>query len=125
MAYQLKEDFRSIDESSTTVTEGKERFEKWLTKAQFVYGQILQTIRTHLPEICNYFIGRTTSGVMEGINNRIKLIKRQAYGFWLSWICGSNCIERYAFFLARGAETLVRLKHKLCLSPNTQENLAF
>ncbi|APB33084.1 hypothetical protein GlitD10_0770 [Gloeomargarita lithophora Alchichica-D10] len=27
------------------------------------------------------FSYRTTSGVMEGINNRIKLIKRQAYGF--------------------------------------------
>ncbi len=31
--------------------------------------------------ICNYFISRSTSGVMEGINNRIKLIMRQAYGF--------------------------------------------
>jgi transposase len=81
MAYQLKEDFRSIYESSTTVVGGKERFEKWLTKAHSVYGKILQTIRTHLPAICNYFISRTTSGVMEGINNRIKLIKRQAYGF--------------------------------------------
>ncbi|WP_390889382.1 transposase [Leptodesmis sichuanensis] len=29
----------------------------------------------------NYFRNRTTSGAMEGINNRIKLIKRQAYGF--------------------------------------------
>jgi len=26
------------------------------------------------------------------------------------------------FSVARGAETLVRLKYKLCLSPNTQEN---
>jgi hypothetical protein len=34
-----------------------------------------------LDSICNYFISRTTSGVMEGINNRLKLIKRQAYGF--------------------------------------------
>ncbi|WAS06706.1 transposase [Gloeomargaritales cyanobacterium VI4D9] len=42
---------------------------------------MLQTIRTHLPGICNYFISRTTSGVMEGINNRIKFIKRQAHGF--------------------------------------------
>ncbi|MBD2484408.1 transposase, partial [Planktothrix sp. FACHB-1365] len=28
-----------------------------------------------------YFINRTTSGVMEGLNNRIKLILRQSYGF--------------------------------------------
>ncbi len=26
-------------------------------------------------------MNRTTSGVMEGINNKIKLIKRQGYGF--------------------------------------------
>ena len=31
--------------------------------------------------ICNYFHERVTSGLMEGINNKIKLIKRQAYGF--------------------------------------------
>jgi len=26
-------------------------------------------------------LSRTTNGAMEGINNRLKLIKRQAYGF--------------------------------------------
>jgi transposase len=31
--------------------------------------------------ICNYFMSRTTSGVMEGINNKAKLILRQGYGF--------------------------------------------
>lgn len=31
--------------------------------------------------ICNYFYERVTSGMMEGINNKIKLLKRQAYGF--------------------------------------------
>ncbi|HEY9302316.1 MAG TPA: transposase, partial [Phormidium sp.] len=35
----------------------------------------------HLVPICNYFVSRTTSGVMEGINNKIKLILRQSYGF--------------------------------------------
>ncbi|WP_448562683.1 transposase [Trichothermofontia sp.] len=29
----------------------------------------------------NHFISRTTSGMMEGMNNKLKLIKRQAYGF--------------------------------------------
>ena len=28
-----------------------------------------------------YFYDRTTNGKMEGINNKIKVIKRQAYGF--------------------------------------------
>ena len=80
-AYQWKEEFRDIYDPSTTVSEGKLRLEKWLDKAQAVYSDAIPTIRNHLDGICNYFINRTTSGVMEGINNRIKLIKRQAYGF--------------------------------------------
>jgi len=45
------------------------------------FYQVSQTIRQHLEGICHYFMNRTTSGVMEGINNKIKLIKRQGYGF--------------------------------------------
>lgn len=80
-AYEWKEEFREIYETSTTVEEGKIRLQQWLCKAQAVYCDAITTIRNHLEGICNYFIHRTTSGVMEGINNRIKLIKRQAYGF--------------------------------------------
>ncbi|MEL7034075.1 MAG: transposase [Cyanobacteria bacterium J06592_8] len=32
-------------------------------------------------EICHYFVNLTTSGAMEGLNNKIKLILRQSYGF--------------------------------------------
>jgi transposase len=38
-------------------------------------------VEAHLTEIANYFHQRTTSGVTEGINTRIKLILRQSYGF--------------------------------------------
>lgn len=80
-AYQWKEEFRSIYEECLTVEEGKEKIEKWLKKAQKIYTDVITTVRNHLDGICNYFRNRTTSGAMEGINNRIKLIKRQAYGF--------------------------------------------
>lgn len=80
-AYDLKEEFRDIYETSTSVEEGKKRIGKWLIKAQFIFSDAVKTIQNHLEGICNYFFSRTTSGVMEGINNRIKLIKRQAYGF--------------------------------------------
>ena len=81
MPYQYKEEFRQIYETSQTVEEGKERFTNWLKAAAQVYGQVLQTIHNHLNSICNYFLSRASSGVMEGINNKIKQIKRQAYGF--------------------------------------------
>lgn len=80
-AYELKEDFRKIYEKQLTVEEGEHEFKQWLRKAGKVYSDVISTIKRHLPEICNYFKSRTTNGVMEGINNRIKLIKRQAYGF--------------------------------------------
>jgi transposase len=80
-AYRWKEEFRAIYEQPLTVEEGKCQIQKWLEKAGTVYGEVITTIRNHLDGISNYFRNRTTSGVMEGINNRIKLIKRQGYGF--------------------------------------------
>ncbi|MGB5968242.1 MAG: transposase, partial [Spirulinaceae cyanobacterium] len=39
------------------------------------------TIRRWMGEIIAYFDSRTTQGVVEGINNKLKLIKRRGYGF--------------------------------------------
>jgi len=81
IAYEMKEEFREIYETSQTVQSGLNRMKKWLAQAQVFYPKAVQTIRDHLEGICNYFISRTTSGVMEGINNKAKLIMRQGYGF--------------------------------------------
>ncbi|MBE9121345.1 transposase [Tychonema sp. LEGE 07199] len=35
----------------------------------------------HIDGICNYLLNRTRSGCRSEINNRLKVIKRQAYGF--------------------------------------------
>ena len=80
-AYELKEEFREIYETSTTVKIGQKRFKQWLTYARYFFSQTAQTIEKYLKEICHYFINRTTSGAMEGLNNKIKLILRQSYGF--------------------------------------------
>jgi transposase len=80
-AYRWKEEFRAIYEQPLTVEEGKRQIQGCLDKARAVYSEAITTIRNHLDGISNYFRNRTTSGAMEGINNRIKLIKRQAYGF--------------------------------------------
>ena len=80
-AYQWKEELRAIYEKRLTVEEGKCQIKQWLNQARSIYCEVITTIHSHLDGICNYFRNRTTNGVMEGINNRIKLIKRQAYGF--------------------------------------------
>ena len=81
IAYELKEELRDIYETSTTVKMGYRRLKKWLVIARIIFGQTAQTLEKHIQAICHYFVNRTTSGVMEGINNKIKLIIRQSYGF--------------------------------------------
>ncbi|HAX74510.1 MAG TPA: hypothetical protein DCY88_01405 [Cyanobacteria bacterium UBA11372] len=78
---EIKEEFREIYETSTTVKMGLGKMKKWLSYAEIILGEVAQTIRHHLADIGNYFISRTTSGVIEGINNKIKLILRHGYGF--------------------------------------------
>lgn len=80
-AYEFKESFRAIYEDKKGREEGKTAILDWLKNARKVYGSVIGTIRNHLDYICNYFLNRTTNSPMEGINNRLKLIKRQAYGF--------------------------------------------
>lgn len=81
IAYELKEEFRQIYQTARTPESGKHRFQTWLHHAQALYQESCQSIRDHLDGICNYFISHSSSGTIEGINNRIKLIKRQGYGF--------------------------------------------
>jgi transposase len=81
IADEMKEELREIYETSTTVQAGLKAMKNWLAQAEVFYGKTVRTIRKHLVGICNYFINRTTSGVMEGINNKAKLIMRQGYGF--------------------------------------------
>lgn len=81
IAYEMKEKFREIYETNLTVKEGQNKIKEWLNHAQVFFRESASTIENHLEGICNYFLHRTTSGVMSGINNRIKLIMRQGYGF--------------------------------------------
>lgn len=80
-AYEYKEEFRQIYETSQTVLSGQKRFQEWLQKARKIYGKVIQSITEHMPTICNYFISHSNSETMEEINKKIKLIKRQSYGF--------------------------------------------
>jgi transposase len=81
IAHELKEELMAIYNSDITASGGMRRMKKWLVSAKVIFGSAADTIKYHIKEICNYFNNRTTSGVTEGINTRIKLITRQSYGF--------------------------------------------
>ncbi|MDM8526026.1 transposase, partial [Desulfococcaceae bacterium HSG8] len=44
------------------------------------FDSFLKTLEKNFGEITNYFISRQTSGFVEGLNNKIKVIKRRCYG---------------------------------------------
>ena len=54
---------------------------RWLLEAKKYFPDSQNTIIRWLDEIIAYFDYKTTSGVVEGINNKLKLIKGSAYGF--------------------------------------------
>jgi transposase len=54
---------------------------KRVTKSNLsCFNTFLKTLSNWLDEIANYFISRLTSAFVEGLNNKIKVIKRRCYG---------------------------------------------
>ena len=81
IARELKEELIMTYNSNITASGGMRTIKKRLISARVVFSSGADTIDSHIDEICNYFNHRTTSGVTEGINTRIKLIIRHSYGF--------------------------------------------
>lgn len=79
--YDLKEEFREIFETAKDWGEGTLRLLDWLIEAQADFQKSTGTIRRWFGEILRYFEQGTTNGVVEGINNKLKLVKRSGYGF--------------------------------------------
>ena len=46
------------------------------------FKTFLSTLDKWRNEITNYFLARHTSGFVEGLNNKIKVIKRRCYGIF-------------------------------------------
>ena len=79
--HELKEKLRDIFEKNHNWLSGLCKLGSWLLSAVNYFPKSYQTILRWLAEIIAYFDNRTTNGVVEGINNKLKLIKRSAYGF--------------------------------------------
>jgi transposase len=79
--HELKEEIRNFFEQSDNWLTGLLKLGIWLASAKKYFPDSQKTIIRWLDEIIGYFDNRTTSGVVEGINNKLKLIKRSAYGF--------------------------------------------
>lgn len=79
--HSLKEKLRNIFETSENWSEGLLNLADWLKDISKHFPKSFGTIKRWIGEIIAYFDERTTQGVVEGINNKLKLIKRRAFGF--------------------------------------------
>lgn len=82
--YLLKEDLRLFWEQDSR-DKAQAFIETWLEEARSVgnchLDKIADTIENHLEGILNYYDCPITTGPLEGINNKIKVLKRTAYGY--------------------------------------------
>lgn len=79
--HALKEQFRDIFETTKSWGDSITKLLDWMYDALSYFPKSLGTIVRWFGEIVGYFDGKTTSGTVEGINNKLKLIKRLGYGF--------------------------------------------
>lgn len=84
--HKLKEDFRRIFENETSRSKAKAKLDAWKQRVKRTqlksFDSFLVTLDNWEEWILNYFSsGKVTNGVVEGINNKLKLIKRRAYGY--------------------------------------------
>ena len=84
LAYDFREELTAIFEQDLTKTQAADAIKAWRQAVQTspltCFDPFLTTLDTYLDEITNYFLHRDSSGFVEGLNNKIKVLKRRCYG---------------------------------------------
>jgi transposase len=82
--YTMKEQFRDFWEKPN-IAEAIVFLDAWCTDADNSgikqLKKVAKTLMDHSHGLLNFFYHRISCGLIEGINNKIKTLKRQAYGF--------------------------------------------
>ena len=84
MAYDFCQELTGIFNREMTKGQGKKQLKDWMkrvTESELsCFNRFIKTLSNLLDEVANYFLSRLTSGFVEGLNNKIKVIKRRCYG---------------------------------------------
>jgi len=82
--YELSQNLTNIFNGDNTKAEGIMKMKQWIKDVKEsglnVFDDFVWTLENWMDEISNYFEKRLTSGFVEGLNNKIKVIKRRCYG---------------------------------------------
>ncbi len=83
-AYTFREQLTAIFNQELSLVDAEAQLLSWIRKVEAskldTFDGFIQTLNNHWQSILNYFGQRITSGFVEGLNNKIKTIKRRCYG---------------------------------------------
>jgi transposase len=83
-AYCLRQVLTGIFNSDLTKDRATEAIQKWCDQVRAgslrCFDTFLTTVENWREEITNYFLHRQNSGFVEGLNNKLKVLKRRCYG---------------------------------------------
>ncbi len=84
--YVFRETLTAIFNSLLSEEQAVSKLEAWIAQVQAqglsCFDPFIKTLQKWITEISHYFIQRQSSGFVEGLNNKIKVIKRRCYGIY-------------------------------------------
>ena len=83
-AYTLREQLTTIFDTARSKADGLWRIRCWRRRVEksglTCFDSFLSLLDSWLDRIANYFINHQTSAFVEGLNNKLKVLKRRCYG---------------------------------------------
>jgi len=84
LAYALSQELTAIFNQTLSRRQAQHNIKVWRKRVKAsdltCFKGFLKTLGKYLKDILNYFLDRHTSGFVEGLNNKIKVMKRRCYG---------------------------------------------
>jgi transposase len=85
-AYVLQQQLTAIFDRPLTQIKAKHRLAAWIQQVRqsglTCFDAFLKTLATWWEAITAFFVARSNSGFVEGLNNKLKVLKRRCYGLF-------------------------------------------
>ena len=85
-AYDLEQQLTAIFDQHLSPTSAKTKIRAWIKRVARselrCFDKFINTLGRWWVEIINYFVNRDNSGFVEGLNNKLKVLKRRSYGLF-------------------------------------------
>ena len=85
-AYTLRQQLTAIFDQELPKAVGQQKIRNWIKRVRQsglkCFKPFLKTLERWWEEITNYFEERANSGFVEGLNNKLKVLKRRCYGIF-------------------------------------------